>query len=88
MVHVRLNVVPTSEISGVYVVLRLVAVPKAPAPPLQVPAPLAVAVMLTGLVPHAVYGPPALAVAAGFTVTDALEPKLVPVHPLLTAVTW
>jgi hypothetical protein len=49
-------------------VLALPALPKAPKPPLQDPAPLAVALMLTAVVPHAVYGPPAFAVAAGFTV--------------------
>ena len=48
--------------------LALPALPKAPKPPLQDPAPLAVALMLTAVVPHAVYGPPAFAVAAGFTV--------------------
>ena len=63
-------------------VLVLVAEANVPAPPLQVPARLAVAVMFTAVAPQMLYGPPALAVAAVFTVTVALDPKFVPTQVL------
>ena len=54
--------------------LVLLASAKVPEPPGadQEPGPLAAALMLTALVPHEKYGPPALAVATRFTITWVL----------------
>ncbi len=73
MVHVRV-MVPGVALAGVKVVLVLVALPKVPAPAgaVQDPGPFAVAWMFTAFVPQLKYGPPAFAVAAGFTVTDVV----------------
>ncbi len=68
VVQVSVTDPPTSVGSGVYVVLALLAFAKLPKPPLQLPEPFAVALMFTAVPPHVTYGPPALAVAAGFTV--------------------
>jgi hypothetical protein len=54
VVQVNVNAVPTSLMSGVYVVLALVVLPKVPAPPLHEPVPLELAVMFTAVVPHVV----------------------------------
>jgi hypothetical protein len=62
-------VVPISAAVGVYVVETLVAFANVPAPPVQVPAPFAIAVMFTGEIPQVAYGPCASAIAAESTLT-------------------
>ncbi len=73
VVQVRL-MVPGVALAGVKVVVALVVLAKVPAPGvvLHTPAPLPVEVMLTAPFPQVVYGPPALAVAAGLMVMAVL----------------
>jgi hypothetical protein len=87
VVHVRLIVCDDDE-EGVNVVLRLVAVPKAPEPggALQVPVPLEVAETGTGLEPQVENGPKTDAVAAAFTFTVTTA-ELALSHPLPVALT-
>jgi hypothetical protein len=87
VVQVRLMVCDDDE-AGVNVVLRLVAVPKAPEPggALHVPVPLEVADTGTGLAPHVEKGPRTDAVAAAFTFTVTTA-ELAVSHPLPAALT-
>ncbi len=73
MVHVSV-ILPGVALPGVNVVLALVGTPNVPAPggADHVPVPLVVAWTFTAFVPQLKYGPPAFAVAAGFTVTDVV----------------
>ena len=69
VVQVRM-MLPGVALAGVKVVLALVVLANVPAPGvvLHTPVPLPVEVMFTAPLPQVVYGPPALAVAAGVTV--------------------
>jgi hypothetical protein len=52
--QVRVIVVPISPNAGVYVVAALVAFAKVPVPPDHDPVPFVIAVIFTGVIPHAV----------------------------------